>query len=66
MNGIISNLKQTQNLIYLGVKMLQEKDLIGQDNTQMVNQIILGDCLVAMEHIEDKSIDMILADLPYS
>jgi site-specific DNA-methyltransferase (adenine-specific) len=30
-----------------------------------INQIIQGDCLVEMQKIEDKSIDMILCDLPY-
>ncbi len=30
-----------------------------------MNQIILGDCLVEMQKIEDKSIDLILCDLPY-
>ena len=29
------------------------------------NSIILGNCLDVMKHIDDKSIDMILADLPY-
>lgn len=29
------------------------------------NSLILGDCLEIMPHIEDKSVDMILADLPY-
>lgn len=27
--------------------------------------LIHGDCLVEMQHIPDKSIDMILCDLPY-
>jgi site-specific DNA-methyltransferase (adenine-specific) len=31
----------------------------------MLNQIIHGDCLEEMRHIPDKSIDMILCDLPY-
>jgi len=31
----------------------------------MDNQIILGDCLEVMKEIPDKSVDMILADLPY-
>lgn len=30
-----------------------------------MNQIIQGDCLEAMKDIDDKSIDMILCDLPY-
>jgi site-specific DNA-methyltransferase (adenine-specific) len=31
----------------------------------MTNQIIQGDCLIVMKDIPDKSIDMILCDLPY-
>lgn len=31
----------------------------------LLNQIILGDCLEVMPRIPDKSIDMILCDLPY-
>ncbi len=31
----------------------------------MRNKVILGDCLEVMKEIEDKSIDMILCDLPY-
>lgn len=31
----------------------------------MINEIILGDCLVEMQNIPDKSVDMILCDLPY-
>lgn len=31
----------------------------------MKNKVILGDCLEVMPKIEDKSIDMILCDLPY-
>lgn len=34
-------------------------------NEKMVNRIIQGDCLVEMKNIEDKSVDMILCDLPY-
>jgi site-specific DNA-methyltransferase (adenine-specific)/modification methylase len=30
----------------------------------MINQVIQGDCLEVMKDIDDKSIDMILADLP--
>jgi len=30
-----------------------------------VNQIYLGDCLEVMKEIDDKSIDLILCDLPY-
>jgi DNA modification methylase len=31
----------------------------------MINQVIQGDCLDVMKGIADKSIDMILCDLPY-
>lgn len=31
----------------------------------MINEIILGDCLEVMKRIPDKSIDMVLCDLPY-
>jgi site-specific DNA-methyltransferase (adenine-specific) len=34
-------------------------------NKQMENQVIQGDCLEVMKDIPDKSIDMILCDLPY-
>lgn len=34
------------------------------NNTLKVNNIYHGDCLELMQHIPDKSIDMILADLP--
>lgn len=34
-------------------------------NEQMLNRITHGDCLEVMKNIEDKSIDMILCDLPY-
>jgi len=30
-----------------------------------INKIYLGDCLELMNHIDDKSVDMILCDLPY-
>lgn len=34
-------------------------------NSNFLNNIIQGDCLDVMKNIEDKSIDMILCDLPY-
>ena len=33
--------------------------------SRFINQVILGDCLDVMKEIPDKSIDMILCDLPY-
>ncbi|STP29140.1 phage DNA methylase [Enterococcus durans] len=35
------------------------------DNNKFLNNVIEGDCLEVMKLIEDKSIDMILCDLPY-
>ena len=32
---------------------------------KLLNSIICGDCLEVMKDIDDKSIDMILCDLPY-
>lgn len=34
-------------------------------NSELLNSVIQGDCLEVMKKIEDKSIDMILCDLPY-
>lgn len=34
-------------------------------NEQLLNKVIYGDCLEEMKDIEDKSVDMILCDLPY-
>ncbi len=31
----------------------------------MINKLILGDCLQEMKNIEDKSVDLLLVDLPY-
>lgn len=36
-----------------------------QDINKIVNKVIQGDCLEVMQIIPDKSIDMILCDLPY-
>ncbi len=35
------------------------------DSTQYENKVIEGDCLEILPHFPDKSIDMILCDLPY-
>ena len=43
-------------------------DIKGEDiikNEQFLNRVLHGDCLEWMPKIEDKSIDMILCDLPY-
>jgi site-specific DNA-methyltransferase (adenine-specific) len=36
-----------------------------RDTTEYKNKVICGDCLEVMKEIPDKSVDMILADLPY-
>lgn len=36
-----------------------------KDIQDYINRIIQGDCLEVMPNIPDKSIDMILCDLPY-
>lgn len=35
------------------------------ENNKYINQVIQGDCLEVMPNIPDKSVDMILCDLPY-
>ena len=37
-----------------------------RDNSKIVNTVLNGDCLVEMQKIEDNSIDMVCADLPYA
>ena len=34
-------------------------------NVNLINKLILGDCLEVMQEIDNKSIDLILCDLPY-
>lgn len=34
-------------------------------NANLINKLILGDCLEVMQEIDDKSVDLILCDLPY-
>jgi site-specific DNA-methyltransferase (adenine-specific) len=34
-------------------------------NVNLINKLILGDCLSVMQEIDDKSVDLILCDLPY-
>ena len=35
------------------------------NNINLINKLILGDCLEVMKEIDDKSVDLILCDLPY-
>lgn len=46
-------------LEHLGMERLTIK------NKQFINKVLYGDCLEWMPQIEDKSVDMILCDLPY-
>ena len=34
-------------------------------NVNLINKLILGDCIEVMQEIDDKSVDLILCDLPY-
>lgn len=42
-----------------------EKEENDIKNEQILNKVLHGDCLTWMTQIEDKSVDMILCDLPY-
>ena len=54
---------------------IREYDIINVDNksytedyeeaSEIANKILQGDCLELMKDLEDKSVDMILCDLPY-
>ena len=35
------------------------------NNVNLINKLILGDCLKVMQEIDDKSVDLILCDLPF-
>ena len=39
--------------------------MIIKDSMLEINKVYLGDCLEIMKQIDDKSIDMILTDIPY-
>jgi DNA modification methylase len=43
-------------------KTLEEIESVGQISA---NTVIHGDCLEAMKYIADKSVGMVLCDLPY-
>jgi site-specific DNA-methyltransferase (adenine-specific) len=43
----------------------RRKDYVKKRNINNMNKIMQGDCLELMKDIPDKSIDMILCDLPY-
>jgi len=44
---------------------MNDKGVVGMINEQFLNKVLHGDCFEWMEQIEDKSVDMILCDLPY-
>ena len=49
------------------MKLLKQKIILKsnmKDIEELKNKVICGDCLEVMKDIPDKSIDMILADLP--
>lgn len=66
-----------QGLVIDVIKYAESEDKIYEQDTHkqqsvslkklddFVNQVIEGDCLEVMKHIPNKSIDMILCDLPY-
>ena len=49
------------NILY---NIIEEKELLNVGEVKR-NTIIRGDCLKAMSHIADNSIDAIITDLPY-
>jgi site-specific DNA-methyltransferase (adenine-specific) len=62
----IVNVYQNDNVIFtpLDIEPIEDLNLLCMDNIQRCN-IIHGDCLIEMKKIKEKSIDMILCDLPY-
>ena len=49
-------------IILMNFKTLEDIENVGQVTA---NTVIHGDCLEAMKYIADKSVDMVLCDLPY-
>jgi len=47
------------------MRILKESEVLQNQIVVEPNVVVLGDCLNIMQHIPDKSIDMILTDLPY-
>ena len=44
---------------------MKKKTMERSDLNTLINKVIEGDCLEIMKRIPNKSIDMILCDLPY-
>ena len=59
---MVRNETQFSGVSFMTILTLAEVQAVGEIQP---NSLILGDCLEVMEYIEDKSIDMILCDLPY-
>lgn len=49
----------------MSYKIIQKENLIGKDNSVLINNIVNAECLASMNYIEDNSVDLILCDLPY-
>jgi DNA modification methylase len=47
------------------MEILNEEEVMTNNKEIVANSLIFGDCLNIMQKINDKSIDMILCDLPY-
>ena len=44
---------------------LTQKEVMENHTELVANTLVHGDCLELMKYIKDKTIDMILCDLPY-
>ena len=54
--------RQYKKLFYMNIIKLEQLTTVGEVKP---NSLIQGNCLEAMKFLADKSIDMILCDLPY-
>lgn len=63
MNGMFSKEKQIL-LVHILFRIIV-LEVIFMNMGRFINKIIQGDCLEVMKEIPDKSIDMVLCDLPY-
>ena len=64
--SLIEKIREIKNTVinirFIYMKIITDITAVGQVEP---NSIIQGDCLEAMKFIADKSVDMILCDLPY-
>jgi site-specific DNA-methyltransferase (adenine-specific) len=49
----------------MNLNFLTQKEVVENHTEIIANTLLKGDCLELMKLIKDKSIDMILCDLPY-